>query len=221
LAGKCIPVDFFRDSVYPVIIIDRRDIKKKYSIMLETFFKITEKLPSWSWVLVGFGGIALVIGGFIGLIWAFSHIEGFASIIFLVIGYFAFGAAARSVGKRKNIILAGAIIFYSLMGAAIDQTGNFVYNMPVNLMCPESTSLERNVQTLHPLPGRTDFIQDFTCYDGNQKPVYRVENYKIALLRLGEYIVLGYILYGFRKLQIFLLLYFRNRGEKNIHTISP
>ena len=187
--------------------------------MLELFINMTKRLPSWCWILIGFGGIALVIGGFIGLVWAFSHIEGFAGIIFLAIGYFVFGAAARSAGKRKNIILAGAIIFYSLMGAAIDQTGNFVYNMPVNLMCPEGASLERNVQTLHPLPGRTDFIQDFTCYDGNRKPVYRVENYKIALLRLAEYIVLGYVIYGFRKLQILLINYFRNRRNKSIQAI--
>jgi len=139
----------------------------------------------------------LVIAIPIAFIYLISHFEGIASIIFLVIGWYVFGTFAKSE-KRNSLVLGGAIGFFALMGMAIDQPGNFIYNQPLALTCPAGTYYNRSVSTLNPLPGRTDFVQKFQCFDKEGKSAYSIPMGIILLTRLGEYILLGYFLLGVR-----------------------
>src|SRR5215203_2419826 len=122
------------------------------------------KLPSWAWIFIGLAAIAIFILFIIGSFYSLAHWEGFASAIFLVIGVFVFRVFSGSPPGNIPLIRAILVGFFALMGATIDQTGNVIYNKPVELcMCPSGSDLQRTTVTSHPLPGRTDMTQDFTC----------------------------------------------------------
>jgi len=166
------------------------------NIML-LFNKYKDRIPSWLWIPIFLIGIALVIGIPIAFVYVISHFEGIASIIFLVIGWFIFGAFAKSK-KRSPLILGGAVCFFALMGMSIDQTGNAIYNYPLALSCPEGTTYNRSIITLHPLPGRTDFFQNFQCFDSQGKAAIQIPIWKVLLTRFCEYILIAYLLLGIR-----------------------
>ncbi len=163
------------------------------------FTKYRDKIPSWLWLPIILLGIALVICIPIGFIYVISHFEGVASIIFLIAGWFVFGSFAKSA-KRSSFVLAGAVCFFALMGMAIDQPGNRLYNYPLNLSCPEGSSYSRSVITRHPLPERTDFVQNFQCYDAKGRAVHTIPIWMLLLTRFCEYIALAYLLLGIRTL---------------------
>lgn len=168
-------------------------------LILKLFHKYKNSIPSWLWVFILLFGILLVIAIPIVFIYVLSHYEGVASIIFLVIGWFVFGAFAKSE-KKNSLILGGAIGFFALMGMAIDQTGNRVYNQPLAFSCPAGTTFGRTVSTLHLLPGQTDFIQNYECFNEKGESVYTISIGMVLLTRLVEYILIGYLLLGLRKL---------------------
>jgi len=161
------------------------------------FNKYKDKIPSWLWLILILLGVLLVIAIPAGFIYLISHFEGIASIIFLMIGWYVFGNFAKSE-KRNSFILAGAIGFFALMGMAIDQPGNIIYNQPLALTCPAGTTYSRSVFTRNPLPERTEFVQKFQCFDKNGKSAYTIPVGIVLLTRLGEYILLGYLLLGIR-----------------------
>lgn len=166
-------------------------------------------MPSWLWLIFILAGIMLIIAIPIAFIYVLSHFEGIASIIFLVIGWFVFGAFAKSQ-KKNTLIMGGAVCFFALMGMAIDQTGNIIYNQPMALSCPEGTTYSRSVSTLHPLPGRTDFVQNFQCFDAEGKTAYTIPVGLVLLTRFGEYVLIAYLLYGIR----IIIIRLRNIGGK-------
>ncbi|HNR87338.1 MAG TPA: hypothetical protein PKM65_03265 [Spirochaetota bacterium] len=169
--------------------------------MVKWFSSIKERLPAWSWAFILLGIMMLVIIIPIALIYVISHFEGVASLIFLVIGWSIFGRIARSV-KPSPLIMGGVVAFYALMGMAIDQMGNRIYNIPIGLTCPAGTTFHRNVVTIHPLPGRTDFVQNFECFDAAGKAVHRIAIPVILAVRLGEYVLIAHLLLGIRKLML-------------------
>ncbi len=154
---------------------------------------LMERIPSIAWIFIFIGGIALVIGFFIGLFYGLSNFEGFASLIFLIIGYFAIRNTGSSLG---NAMMIG---FFALMGVAVDQPGNPIYNKPVEIwQCEDDTHLNRGVDVTHPLPERTDITQNFSCLDNSTDEVVKTIGLEfVALTRLLEYIAIGYFFMGF------------------------
>lgn len=168
-----------------------------------------ERIPSIGWIIIFLGGIIAFIGGIAGLFYAFSHIEGFASIIFLIIGYFAL----RNTGS--SLANGGIICFFALMGIAVDQPGNPIYNKPVEIwQCEDGTHLNRGVNVTHPLPERTDITQNFACLDEHEIPVKQIGMEKVIVVRFIEYILIGYFFMGFNSLRK------RLKGEEEIPPVE-
>jgi hypothetical protein len=162
---------------------------------------VWKRLPSWAWILIIVGSviglIAILIGSFVGI----STIEGFASLILLVFGVIGFGVyPLRKPEKVSPFARAIGLSFFALMGASVDQTGNLVYNKPVEVcFCEKGTSLYRQENISNPLPGTTYVQQDFTCYDKQGNPVKKINMFAVAGLRFIEYVILGYLLLGLRR----------------------
>ena len=165
-----------------------------------------DRLPSFIWILIFIGGIVAVIGGMIGLFYLLSRVEGFASLLLLVIAWIALRAGSSDQPKHaepgSGFVTAIGITFFALMGLAIDQTGNPIYNQPMEwLFCPSGTQLERGVNVTHPTPGRTNVSQDFTCVtEEGRREVKSLRFLEVVGVRLIEYVLIGYGLLGLSRL---------------------
>lgn len=161
---------------------------------------IWKRLPAWVWVILMVGGIIgiwfLLVGSFL----AITTIEGVASMVLLILGAIGFGVVPLRAPDGDNRIARGiGLAFFALMGASLDQTGNTLYNKPVEyFLCPPETGLDRKEMVSNPLPGTTYVTQDFTCYDTEGKAVLTLNVFKILGIRFVEYFILGYILLGLR-----------------------
>lgn len=171
---------------------------------MSSILKSLSKAPSIVWVFIFPLGIAAFIGSIIFIFWAIATVEGVASLVMLIAGFLVmrFGSSVpltNSEGKKinagSNIAIAMGISFFALMGMAIDQTGNYIYNKPLEILfCEDDSTLNRSVDILHPLPGRTDIIQDFSCYDKDGEFVNSIGMFKIIAIRFVEYVFIGYAL---------------------------
>jgi len=169
-------------------------------------------------------GIIVGIGSIIGIIVLIANVEGVASIIFLILGVLGAGIFSKSPPMKSSFGIGIFVGFFALMGASVDQAGNYFYNKPVEyilcpdgkpveyILCPDGTSLNRSVDVLHPVPGRTDMIQDFTCFDSNNQPVERLNMFAVIGIRFFEYVLIGYLLLFLRN----LIWRFRSKKEKGI-----
>jgi hypothetical protein len=151
------------------------------------------------WIILFVVGIAALIGGIILLFYALSHIEGFASVLMIVIAWLVirFGSSGgeetpSSVGQK--LVVAGVITFFALMGVAIDQPGNYVYNRPIQwLFCPSGSELHRGVNVTNPVPGQTNVTQDFTCVDPRENVVVDSPPMGgVLAIRFVEYVLIAY-----------------------------
>jgi hypothetical protein len=159
------------------------------------------KLPSIVWVILIPIGLIAFIGSIILTFYLLANVEGFASIVMLLA---ALGTMKASVSYTKyqtksesgsSFFLALGICFFALMGVAIDQPGNYLYNKPLEIFfCPENTRLERDVEVSHPLPGRTDMTQNFYCEDKNDNAIEGISVLNVILVRFVEYVIIGYLL---------------------------
>ena len=158
-------------------------------------------LPSWAWILIIIGGliafIAIIVGSFVGL----ATVEGFASVVLLCCGVIGFGVyPLRKPEATDPIFRAIGISFFALMGATIDQTGNLIYNKPVEVcFCHDGTSLIRKQEVSNPLPGTTYIQEDYTCYDDAGNPVKRINTFAVLGIRFIEYVFIGYLLLLLRR----------------------
>lgn len=161
-----------------------------------------KKLPSWAWIIIFIGGIVLIIGIIIGSFVAIATIEGVASLILLTAGMAGFGVIPLRKPEASRAMLRGiGLAFFALMGASVDQTGNYIYNKPVELcFCEQGTSLIRDENVSNPLPGTTYIQQDYTCYDKAGIPVKKINMFAVIGIRFVEYVLVGYLLLGLRKL---------------------
>jgi hypothetical protein len=163
-----------------------------------------QKLPSFVWVIILPLGLILFIGSIITGFYAIAAIEGVASFIMVGVGILSvLGGISRSSEKSSpgsGLVIGMAITFYALMGMAIDQTGNFIFNKPLQLFCPTQTELHRGVNVSHPLPERTDITQNFVCLDQSGKVAGRVDMLKVIGVRFVEYVIIAYVLVGIRKI---------------------
>lgn len=170
----------------------------KYATAIQIKPSVWSRIPSWGWVFIGVACIVLFILFIMGSFYSLAHFEGFASVIFLVLGVIAFRVFSGKPPSTIPVIRAIAVGFFALMGATIDQTGNYIYNKPVEwCMCPDGTELNRTTTTSHPLPGRTDMTQNFLCLL-NGEPVENIDMLAIIGIRFLEYMVLAYLLLGLR-----------------------
>jgi hypothetical protein len=160
------------------------------------------ELPSFIWLLLIVGGIVVFIGGMIGSVVFLSTVEGVASLVLLLIAFFAgrvwSGERSQSTPGMRGVALA----FFALMGMALDQPGNFLYNLPIGaLSCPAGSSLDRSTSVSHPRAGRTEFRQRFRCLDEAGQQTRQVPMHHVLGVRFLEYVVLGYLLIGIKYLR--------------------
>jgi hypothetical protein len=164
-------------------------------------------LPSIVYVFLIPLGIIALIGGIITLFFALATVEGVASAVLLIAGFVAVRAGSsikfetkkQPAAKQMGTGWARAmgICFFALMGLAIDQPGNIIYNKPIELLyCPAQTQLVRGSQVSHPLPGRTDINQEFTCVDPSGTATGEIDMFSVILVRFVEYVFIGYGLIG-------------------------
>jgi hypothetical protein len=163
--------------------------------------------PSWVWVILFPLGIIAFIGTIIGLFYLLANVEGFASIIFILIGWGMGSAFAPKPHQKKHdqlpsFMIGGFICFYALMGMAIDQPGNYFFNKPIEWwLCPADTNLNRTVDVSHPLPGRTDLTQDFQCRNSQGQIMARASLGGVVGIRFLEYVLVAYLFMGLKQLQ--------------------
>lgn len=162
------------------------------------------QLPSIVWVLLFVAGLIGFIGAIIGIFFALATIPGVASAVMLIAGAFAVwggGSVAPANDTRiDNLVRALGVTFFALMGMAIDQSGNYVYNYPLRYLCPEGTEMSRGVNVTNPLPGRTDITQDFACYNLDGDRLTSISMWNIIGLRFFEYVLIAYLLIWVRDL---------------------
>lgn len=170
---------------------------------MKKVFSFLSNLPSWVWVFLFPLGIVALIGTIVFSFFLLSNVEGIATGIFLVIGWgvaksFSSDSELAAKTPGTSLIMGGVICFYALMGMAIDQPGNFVFNKPIQwFLCPANTTLTRGVDVSHPLPGRTDITQDFRCVDTRGELVDRPSLFGVIGIRFVEYVL---VVYGFMAL---------------------
>lgn len=156
-------------------------------------------MPSFFKLLLGLLTVALIVAIPVLFVTGIAMIPGFASVLFLVVGFFVFRSLHRPVGADKAVVsstvLAAAVGFFALMGMAVDQRGNPIYNAPLQLFCPAGSQLNHGTVISHPLPGRTDMTQDFRCINEDGGAALVLTPFHLMGVRLGEYIVLGYALF--------------------------
>jgi hypothetical protein len=168
------------------------------------------QLPSIVWIFIFAGGIVVLIGGIVGLFYLLSHVEGFGSVLMVVIawGIIRLGSQTPTPNKASypvgGWVTALGIIFFALMGVAIDQTGNFLYNKPIEwLFCPSQTELRRDVAITNPMPGQTNIAQEFSCVESKENQVVKgVDAFKVLAVRFVEYVLIGYVLLGLNRVYI-------------------
>lgn len=180
-------------------------------------------LPSIVWVALIPIGLILFVGGIIFFFQAIATVEGFASILFLLIGFFIVKASTsdeikNSKNKGSGFALAMGIVFFALMGMAIDQPGNVIYNKPIEILfCPRGSFLARDTITSHPLPGRTDITQSYDCVDESGDLKQSIDVFHVILVRFVEYVIIGYVLVGISRL---INLNKRKPKQTSSHIIS-
>ncbi|MBP7280790.1 MAG: zinc ribbon domain-containing protein [Leptospiraceae bacterium] len=166
--------------------------------------KFFADLPSWAYLILFIATIVSVIGGFILFTVAISSIEGFASILFLMAGYFVFIRYYTPMDEHP-VYKAMAIGFFAIMGMALDQSGNYIYNLPFqSIFCDSNERLHRDIRVTHRKPGSTEFTQDFQCYnDGAEKPERgrQISLFRILGIRFLEYVGIGYLLIWIGKIR--------------------
>lgn len=174
---------------------------------MKNLSKTLSNLPSFVWIFIIPLALIIFVGSIISLFVAIATIEGFASIIFIILGLLYIRGSTTDIvmnsklkEKSSGFFLALGLCFFALMGVAIDQPGNYFYNKPLEIFfCPEDTKLNRDEIISNPLPGRTDITQNFVCFDtdGNEAKTNGIG--EVLLVRFVEYIILGYIIIGISK----------------------
>lgn len=162
----------------------------------------TRELPSLVWLLIILGGIVAFIGAMIGGVVLISTVEGVASIGLLIIAFLAARVWSGERPQSPPAVRALGLAFFALMGMALDQPGNVLYNLPIGqLSCPAGSSLSRSTSVSHPRAGRTDFRQRFTCLDPTGQAVLQVPLPHVLGVRFAEYVLIGYLLIGLKYLR--------------------
>lgn len=171
--------------------------------------KWTEKIPSFLWIPIIIGAITLFIGGLLAVFYGFGYVEGFGSIIMLVLGWIGFRIGNNSDDIKDRFAVALGITFFALMGMALDQIGNFIYNKPLEwIFCTENSELMRETIKSGTRGGGIQLSQNYTCVAQNGEVLRKISMFEHLAVRFVEYVFLGYILLGISR------LYAKLRGKK-------
>ena len=163
--------------------------------MAEIMGKWTEKIPSVLWIPMIIGGIALFIGAIWVIFYGFGFVEGFGSIIMLILGWIGFRICNNSDDLKGGFAVALGITFFALMGMALDQTGNFIYNQPLEwIYCPSNSDLMRETVQSGVRGGGVKISQNFTCVAQNGEIIRKITFFEHLAVRFVEYVLLGYVL---------------------------
>lgn len=158
------------------------------------------QLPSIVWVLLIVLGLIAFVAALIGGFFAISTLEGVASIVMLAAGWLTLRAVQMGTGKKSRSSSLGqgmGVAFFALMGLAIDQPGNVLYNQPLQwLFCPPETVLSRGVDINHPRAGVTQISQEFACLNRSGQTVRQISMFELMGVRFGEYVLIAYALIG-------------------------
>lgn len=161
----------------------------------------TDKIPSFVWILLIVGAVALFLGAMIGGFYATTHVEWVGSILLLAGGWGAFRLAANIPelnGSRIGIAIL--ILFFAAFGVGFDQPGNRIYNEPMRwLFCPARTELARET-VYRQLNDGVSVEQRFTCADEGGRILGEISGWAFLLFRLFEYVLIGYALLGLSRL---------------------
>ena len=138
----------------------------------------------------------MFIGGMMAIFYGIGYVEGFGSLILLVLGWIGVRVGNNSDNlDAGGVGVAVGIIFFALMGLALDQTGNFIYNQPMEwIFCPANTELMRETVRSGARGGGITLTQNFTCVDSIGDIVRKISMFEHLAFRFIEYVVLGYIL---------------------------
>lgn len=158
--------------------------------------KWTEKIPSFLWIPIIVGAIALFIGGIFAVFYGIGYVEGFGSLILLGLGWIGFRVGNNSDSlEAGNLGIAIGITFFALMGMALDQTGNFIYNKPLEwIFCPETSELTRETISRGARGGGVTLSQNFSCVAENGEVLRKISGFEHFAFRFLQYILIGYIL---------------------------
>lgn len=188
-----------------------------------------QRIPSIVWIFIFIGGLALLIATIGSIFYALTNFEGFASFLMLLAGWVTLRAGAPRMQKYSRtkpaagdkMMLAIGIGFFALMGMAIDQPGNPLYNLPLEwIYCPNGSDLQRGVTVTHPIPGRTNITQDFVCERHTAEGVEvarQINPLEVIPVRLVEYVFIGYALVGLGSLLDRWNIGRRRRKERALH----
>lgn len=159
----------------------------------------SDKIPSFLWIPIIVGAVALFIGGMLAIFYGFGYVEGFGSLVMLALGWMGFRAGNNS----KDLEIGGfgialGITFFALMGMALDQTGNFIYNQPLEwIFCHDGSELTRETVSRGARGGGVTLSQNFACVAPNTGQILRtISGFEQFAFRFVEYIALGYVLLG-------------------------
>lgn len=156
--------------------------------------------------------VALIQAAFFGS----GRIEGLASIALLLGGWASLRLFSPPSSRRKQVIrerlqpnatrqqhgpgvrsmlTALGVLTFAFIGFAVDQAGNRLYNLPIELLfCPDGTELRRAENIRNPRPGTTTITQDFTCVNPSGSVVREVAPGAALGVRFVEYVALAYLL---------------------------
>lgn len=173
---------------------------------------LTGKIPSFLWLPMIVGAAALLIGGSLAIFYAAGYVEGFASVILLILGWWGF-----RIGNNSDDFVVGGlgtalgIAFFALMGMTLDQPGNFLYNQPMEwLFCPENSELARATIQRGSYNG-VSLSQNFACIDRTGGAARAIAGYEHFGFRFVQYVLIGYVLLALSRIHSRL----RKKDAKN------
>lgn len=164
--------------------------------------KGTTKIPAILLTPIIIGAIVLCIAAAVGFFYGLGYIEGAGSLIAIVIGWIGFRIGNRtSEAEVGRYGVAIGIIVFATMGTALDQTGNCLYNLPMEyIFCPEGSSLWRETAQKALNSGGVQLRQQFTCMTKEGNLLRTVSLIEYSLFRFAEYVIIGYLLLGVSRL---------------------
>jgi hypothetical protein len=157
----------------------------------------SRSLPSFVWIILIVAGFAALIGAVVLLFTGLANIEGLASIIMIVVAWLTLRGIAWTIPNGKismnGFMTAVGILFFALMGMALDQPGNRFFNAPLQVFfCPQGSQLSRDVVVSSSRPGSVSLNQDFECVNSEGRTVDQITTPEVIGVRFAEYIFIGY-----------------------------
>lgn len=157
--------------------------------------RILDKIPE----SVQIGGTILLLFIVPALLFYFTaHYEGVASIIFLLAGIAFYKTNQKNLLFEHFGFTVGFIILFAFLGMVFDGAGNFIYNKPIENLCPAENELVRDVKYVENYDGEDSILHQFSCFSMTENNViYEIPRWKSLGIRFLEYVFLGVFFVGF------------------------